>query len=250
MDTMHVTLISKLFMALIVIIQVMCTTALPSVDQVDYVSCILEYGNTGMSPADVFQACEAQYDMEMTVERLDDKYSGQSHDDDESVTTTRPRHTEDGTREGFVECIVDEKTGGSTSVDAFQVCESQQNFAVVERRRLQDPCTHAPTPVPTPSPTPVPTPSPTPPTPGPTPSPTPSPTPGSVGNGICKGVAAGHYHSCGIRGGDAHVVCWGNNGGGESTYPNPGEEMVAVEAGGSHFRAYSNALRASDGHVM
>ena len=76
MNTMHVTLISKCLVMLIIIIQVMCTTALPSVDQVDYVSCILEYGNTEMSPADVFQACEAQHDLEMTVERLDDKYSG------------------------------------------------------------------------------------------------------------------------------------------------------------------------------
>ena len=225
----------------------MCTTALPSVDQVQLVTCAYGEITAGMSPSDALEACEAQHNSEMTVERLDDKYSsGSVHNDDESVTTTKPLHTEDGTREGFVECIESERAGGLTSVNALKVCEARQSFAVVERRRLQDPCTHAPTPLPTPSPTPVPTPSPTPPTPGPTPSPTPSPTPGSVNRAVCRGVAAGYEHSCGVRGGDGHAVCWGDNTHYGATPPTPGVAIVIIAAG----YWFGMAVRSSDGKPL
>ena len=250
-------MVFKYFVTWIVVAHVMFfdmrVAALPNVDQVEFAACIVEEVGVGQSPGDAYATCEAQHDLEVTAKHTVTRHVTRVEVERSSSRDSPPALSmrQDGTREDFVECIESERAGGLTSVDAFQVCESQQNFAVVERRRLQDPCTHAPTPLPTPSPTPVPTPSPTPPTPGPTPSPTPSPTPGSAGNGICKGVAAGAHHSCGIRGGDAHVVCWGHNGyGGESTYPNPGEAVVAVGAGGSSNQVYSNALRVSDGRVM
>ena len=46
-----------------------------------------------------------------------------------------------------------------------------------------------------------------------------------------KGIAAGEYHSCGIRT-DGRVLCWGWNGSGQTDSP-PGE-FVAVSAGFDH----------------
>ena len=59
-------------------------------------------------------------------------------------------------------------------------------------------------------------------------------------------MAAGYYHSCAVRDGDGHVVCWGRNGYGELTPPSPGEVVAAV-SGGYYF---SMALSASDGKAL
>ena len=67
----------------------------------------------------------------------------------------------------------------------------------------------------------------------------------SVGYGICKGVAAGVHHSCGVRGGDGHAVCWGRSEGdwyGETIPPSPREQVNFMNAGGW----FSMAIRTSD----
>ena len=148
----------KYFVTWIVVVHViffdMHVAALPKVDQIEFAACIVEEVGVGLSPGDAYAACEAQHDLEVTAKHTVTHVEVERSSSRNSPPASSMR--QDGTREDFVECIVYKKAGGLTSMDAFQVCESQQNFAFVERRRLQDLCTHAPTPVPTPSPTPVP----------------------------------------------------------------------------------------------
>ena len=227
----------KYFVLWIALVHVM-SFGVPNLDQIEFAACIGEEIVEGQSPVDAYATCEAQHNLEMTakhtVARPEVERSSRNHHDSPSTLSLR----QDGTRKDFVECIESERAGGLASVDAFEVCEAQQSLTLVERRRLQDPCTHAPTP----NPTPMPTPSPTPPTPGPTPSPTPSPTPGSLSRAVCKGVAAGYEHSCGVRGGDGHAVCWGDNTYDGATPPTPRTAIVITAAG----YEFGMAVRSSD----
>ena len=69
---------------------------------------------------------------------------------------------------------------------------------------------------------------------------------------VRKGVVAGYWHSCGIRGGDGHPICWGSDNNnwhssptdeGAATPPVPGVGVVAISAG----IAFSMALRSDNG---
>ena len=64
--------------------------------------------------------------------------------------------------------------------------------------------------------------------------------------GSCKKVSAGNVHSCGVRGGDGHAVCWGDNTDNGATPPTPGVAIVIIAAG----YYFGMAVRSSDGKPL
>ena len=115
----------KYFVTWIVVAQVMSydmhVAALPNVNQIEFVTCIGEELGVGQSPGDAYAACEAQHDLEVTAKHTVTRHVTRVEVERSSSRDSPPALSmrQDGTREGFVECIDDERAGVSTTEAAL-----------------------------------------------------------------------------------------------------------------------------------